>query len=142
MQLFVNGKYIENYDGKRDLATVSAYVVKAAEQYAAEVANVPVPKQAPVAANPDGKVVQLTPASYQTKVAGGKQQWFIQMYTPWCSYCKDMSSTWTQLASSLKGQVNVASINCEASNGKMCARRILPTVLSTDGLLQRLRRSA
>jgi thioredoxin-like negative regulator of GroEL len=99
------------------LATVSAYIVKAAEQYAPAVANVPIPKQVPVSANPDGKVVQLTPSTYESKVAGSTQQWFIQMYAPWCSYCNELSSTWTQLAASLKGQVNVASLNCEGSKG-------------------------
>ncbi|KAI9290092.1 thioredoxin-like protein [Umbelopsis sp. AD052] len=116
VQLYVNGEFIEDYAGARDLDVVAAYIVKVADEHAPAVANLPRPKPIPVPANPDGKVIQLTPASYETKVVGSDKQWFIQMYTPWCRYCKDMSSAWTQLASSLKDKINVASINCEAGS--------------------------
>ncbi|KAI8584780.1 hypothetical protein K450DRAFT_217988 [Umbelopsis ramanniana AG] len=116
VQLYVNGEFIEDYAGSRDLDTVAAYIVKVAEEHAPAVANLPRPKSLPVPANPDGKVIQLTPASYESKVVGSDKQWFIQMYTPWCRYCKEMSSAWTELASSLKDKINVASINCEAGS--------------------------
>lgn len=122
VQLYVNGEFIEDYAGARDLDTVAAYIVKVADEHAPAVADMPRPKSIPVPANPDGKVIQLTPASYESRVVGSDKQWFIQMYTPWCRYCKDMSTAWTELASSLKGKINVASINCEAGSGKISFR--------------------
>ncbi|KAM3587224.1 hypothetical protein VKS41_002260 [Umbelopsis sp. WA50703] len=115
IQLYSNGQYIENYAGSREFDVLSAYILTAAEKHASSAANMPDQKPDDVGVNPTGKVVQLTADTFDSKVARGKEPWWIQMYTPWCKHCSQLAPTWDQLATELKGHANVASINCESS---------------------------
>ncbi|CRG95231.1 thioredoxin-related protein, putative [Plasmodium gallinaceum] len=60
-------------------------------------------------------VIELTDANFEqlTQISTGNTtgSWFIKFYAPWCSHCKAISKTWTQLAAELKDQINVAKID-------------------------------
>ncbi|OAD06466.1 hypothetical protein MUCCIDRAFT_35246 [Mucor lusitanicus CBS 277.49] len=55
------------------------------------------------------------------EIAANNVPWFIKFYAPWCPHCKNLAPTWTEMASQLRGQVNVGEVNCDA----------LPTVCET-----------
>ncbi|KAI7905550.1 thioredoxin-like protein [Cokeromyces recurvatus] len=46
------------------------------------------------------------------KIASGQVPWFIKFYAPWCPHCRRLAPTWTEMASQLRGQVNVGEVNC------------------------------
>ncbi|EUD67825.1 protein disulfide-isomerase [Plasmodium inui San Antonio 1] len=60
-------------------------------------------------------VIELNDSNFEnlTQISTGNTtgSWFIKFYAPWCSHCKAMTKTWTQLAADLKGTVNVAKID-------------------------------
>ncbi|SBO26688.1 thioredoxin-related protein, putative [Plasmodium knowlesi strain H] len=60
-------------------------------------------------------VIELNDTNFEhlTQISTGNTtgSWFIKFYAPWCSHCKAMTKTWTQLAAELKGTVNVAKID-------------------------------
>eukprot|EP00052_Salpingoeca_macrocollata_P005618 m.48434 g.48434 ORF g.48434 m.48434 type:complete len:230 (+) comp14958_c0_seq4:30-719(+) len=47
--------------------------------------------------------------------------WFIKMYAPWCGHCRSMAPAWDELASRLKGRVNVAKVDCTKERA-VCSR--------------------
>eukprot|EP01126_Amoeba_proteus_P030769 TRINITY_DN3033_c0_g1_i12.p1 TRINITY_DN3033_c0_g1~~TRINITY_DN3033_c0_g1_i12.p1 ORF type:complete len:223 (+),score=40.46 TRINITY_DN3033_c0_g1_i12:43-669(+) len=57
-------------------------------------------------------VVELTDANFWEKTKDGT--WAIEIYATWCGHCQKLAPTWEEVATELKGRVNVAKI--ESSN--------------------------
>ncbi|KAL8436398.1 hypothetical protein ACSSS7_001798 [Eimeria intestinalis] len=47
--------------------------------------------------------------------------WFVKFYAPWCGHCRKMAPAWEELATKLKGQINVAHL--DATTNPQIARR-------------------
>mmetsp|Transcript_114383 Transcript_114383/g.277780 ORF Transcript_114383/g.277780 Transcript_114383/m.277780 type:complete len:206 (-) Transcript_114383:87-704(-) len=60
-------------------------------------------------------VVELTDDNFEhdTQAASGATtgDWFVKFYAPWCGHCKSIAPTWEEVATELKGQVNVAKVD-------------------------------
>lgn len=41
------------------------------------------------------------------------EYWFVKFYSPMCSHCHIMSSSWRQLAEELNAVIKVGAVNCE-----------------------------
>jgi len=37
--------------------------------------------------------------------------WFVEFYAPWCGHCKRLTPVWEEIATELKGTVNVAKVD-------------------------------
>ncbi|KAI9480554.1 MAG: thioredoxin-like protein [Benjaminiella poitrasii] len=68
--------------------------------------------EADILPNPDGVSVDLDSARLR-EIATNEVPWFIKFYAPWCPHCKALAPTWTEMASQLRGQVNVGEVNCQ-----------------------------
>eukprot|EP01090_Pellita_catalonica_P002895 TRINITY_DN12516_c0_g1_i1.p1 TRINITY_DN12516_c0_g1~~TRINITY_DN12516_c0_g1_i1.p1 ORF type:complete len:213 (-),score=19.36 TRINITY_DN12516_c0_g1_i1:15-653(-) len=61
-------------------------------------------------------VVEITDKNYQSELYNNREKpWLIYIYAPWCGHCKKLAPTWEQLATNLKGRVNVGKIDGTAN---------------------------
>lgn len=68
--------------------------------------------------NPAGISVNLHGAQMK-EIASNNVPWFIKFYAPWCPHCQSLAPTWVEMASQLRGQVNVGEVNCDTLPGKL-----------------------
>ncbi|KAJ2517371.1 hypothetical protein GGI11_003171 [Coemansia sp. RSA 2049] len=67
--------------------------------------------------NAEGVVVELTKENFAEKTSKGP--WFIKFYAEWCPHCQHLAPVWEKLADSVKGRINIGSVNCEKT-GSLC----------------------
>ncbi|KAJ3162751.1 hypothetical protein HDU86_003724 [Geranomyces michiganensis] len=70
--------------------------------------------------NPDGKLVQLTSETFS--LLTNNTPWFIMFHAPWCGHCKKLKPVFEDLAPSLKGLVNIGTVDC-TTESKICQGR-------------------
>jgi len=69
-------------------------------------------EKAPEAAKFDeSDVIVLTDENFNEKIMNSKEPWFVEFYAPWCGHCKKLAPEWARLATTLKGEINVAKID-------------------------------
>jgi len=51
-------------------------------------------------------VIVLDGTNFHTRTSEG--DWLLEFYAPWCGHCKNLAPIWEELATKVKGQVNVA----------------------------------
>lgn len=94
------------------------------------------------AAKGPSDVVELTDSNYDDKLAEGV--WLVEFFAPWyyyrstqleltcfrCGHCKHLAPTYEKVATTLKGEANVAKVDCTQERG-ICDRngiRGFPTI--------------
>jgi len=86
-------------------------------------------------AETDSDVVVLTLDNFEhlTQLNSGATtgDWFIKFYAPWCGHCKRLAPTWEEVATDLKGEVNVAKVDVTENRalGKQFGVKGFPTLL-------------
>jgi len=86
-------------------------------------------------ANCEGDVVELDESNFEklTQLNTGSTtgDWFIKFYAPWCGHCKRLAPTWEEVATELKGEVNVAKVDVTQNRalGKQYGIKGFPTLL-------------
>eukprot|EP00903_Cladosiphon_okamuranus_P005664 g5627.t1 len=56
-------------------------------------------------------IITITGKNFKETIKEGT--WFVKFYTDWCKYCQRLQPTWEELATELKGKVNVGQVNCD-----------------------------
>ncbi|GAA5910842.1 uncharacterized protein JCM6883_000333 [Sporobolomyces salmoneus] len=75
--------------------------------------------QAAVFRSPNVKA--LLSRSFKKAVQGSPKQTVSIFYAPWCGYCKQLAPEADKVADSLKGLVNIVSVDCdEDQNKQLC----------------------
>jgi len=136
---FVAADKVYQYDGDR---TLESFVAFAEGEYSKGSSN-PLPSlpSSPSAlpntvdtpASSGSDVVVLTDANFDKLTAQG--DWLLDFYAPWCGHCKKLAPIYEQLATKLKGKVNVAKIDCtvESQIAKRFAIAGFPTLKFLKG---------
>lgn len=74
---------------------------------------------APAGGSSDSDVQVLTDSNFEqeTQAVTGSTSgdWFVKFYAPWCGHCRKMAPAWEELATKLKGQINVAHLDATAN---------------------------
>jgi len=47
-----------------------------------------------------------------TLIKTSKGNWLLEFYAPWCGHCKHLAPTYEEIATKLKGKVNVGKVDC------------------------------
>ncbi|KAG8900294.1 hypothetical protein FRB99_006135 [Tulasnella sp. 403] len=119
LKLYLDGVEKETYNGDRTISILRGYINKQIEQYAGGVQH-PDHKQEALSArnlNLEGEVSVLTQSNFKSTIEQGPT--FIKFFAPWCGHCKRLAPIWLELATRLKGVMNVAEVNCD-DNGSLC----------------------
>jgi len=93
------------------------------------------PSKPAVTPNINGTSVPLTAETFQNLVTLTQEPWFIKFYAPWCHHCQAMAPNWVQLASQMKGRLNIGEVNCDQES-RLCKDvrlRGYPTILFFKG---------
>jgi len=150
--LFKDGK-MEKYKGDRSTDALCEYAtthspsdlnpaapVSESDETAADKAENE--KEEEVATTSD--VVTLDDSNFEkmTKFGAGEATgvWFIKFYAPWCGHCKRLAPTWEEVATELKGKVNVAKVDVTENRalGEKYGVKGFPTLLLfKDGKMEK-----
>jgi len=57
-----------------------------------------------------GDVLELDSSNISMIHSG---EWLVELYAPWCGFCRQLAPTFERVASKLKGRVNVAKIDAD-----------------------------
>ncbi|KAJ3544178.1 hypothetical protein NMY22_g2872 [Coprinellus aureogranulatus] len=128
LQMYKDGKMIEQFRGARELERIKAFISKHAGKPEPQE-EAPPPPAAPPAEkpfkpvlNPTGEVMDLNLASFQQTLERGPT--FVKFFAPWCGHCKKLAPTWSVLARQMQGQVQVAAVNCDDEAALCAANKI------------------
>ncbi|KAG0055719.1 hypothetical protein BGZ83_007591 [Gryganskiella cystojenkinii] len=128
MHLYYKGKYISKYTGSRTDEALNDFVGSMAAEYINVPKEVAREEVGNIKVNALGKVIDLDEESFHRRTPYGP--WLIEYYAPWCGHCKALAPHWDELAAKLKGQVNVAKVDC-TKNQEICyyqGVRAYPTI--------------
>jgi protein disulfide-isomerase A6 len=80
--------------------------------------------------SPSDDVVQLTSATFKTRVLDSKELWLVEFYAPWCGHCKSLAPEWSKAAKALKGIVNIGAVDMttDQSAGEPYGIQGFPTI--------------
>lgn len=59
------------------------------------------------------EVVELTASSFRNKLLESSKIWMVEFYAPWCGHCQRLKPDYIKAATSSKGVVGFAAINCD-----------------------------
>jgi len=79
-------------------------------------------------------VVQLTEENFQANTLTGT--WLLEFFAPWCGHCKQLAPIWEELATNVKGEINVGAVDCTTQRG-LCSKfnvRGYPTIKLLKGV--------
>ncbi|XP_068101515.1 dnaJ homolog subfamily C member 10 [Hyperolius riggenbachi] len=74
--------------------------------------------------------IDLTSEMFEEKVLGGKDNWIVDFYAPWCGPCRSFAPEYEFAARLLKGKVKAGKVDCQ-EHGYTCQKagiRAYPTV--------------
>lgn len=116
---FLKDGKVYDYNGQR---TVDSFVTYLSGGYSTAPVNALPAAQAPPApaqqqqaetkqeAKGGSDVVVLTTSNFEELTSKG--EWYLKFYAPWCGHCKRLAPIYDDVATQLKGKVNVGKIDC------------------------------
>lgn len=128
MNLYKNGEFVETFKKSREIEIVREFISSHAQKKTPPPPPPPPPPAAPAKVeqqipivrevyNPAGTVMKLTPRTFAQTLKKGHV--FVKYFAPWCGHCKKLAPIWETLAAEMRGQVNIAEVDCEA-HGALC----------------------
>lgn len=58
--------------------------------------------------------MELNSRNFDELVLKSKDLWVVEFFAPWCGHCKKLAPEWKKAANSLKGQVKLGHVDCDA----------------------------
>ncbi|KAG5645761.1 hypothetical protein DXG03_005298 [Asterophora parasitica] len=119
MRMYNNGDDLGRYTGYRELPDLHAFIKRHVDAVSPPPPPPPLPTPTPPRSNVnlDGEVLKLTSTSFASHLAEGPM--FVKFFAPWCGHCKKLAPVWRQLAKHMRGQLNIAEVDCD-DHGALC----------------------
>ncbi|KAI9334294.1 hypothetical protein BDR26DRAFT_570924 [Obelidium mucronatum] len=147
IRIYKGGKYYQEFDGDDEIELIEAWVDKYLESQHGDGAKA-VKKAQQIAeaglnngkggvssVNPSGKSVEITSKNIESLL--DQSAWFIKFYSPYCGHCKMFAPMWIEVATELKGVVNVGEVDCTVEMD-LCKKydiQMYPTVMHVGASL-------
>eukprot|EP01100_Stratorugosa_tubuloviscum_P006431 TRINITY_DN2779_c1_g2_i1.p1 TRINITY_DN2779_c1_g2~~TRINITY_DN2779_c1_g2_i1.p1 ORF type:complete len:408 (-),score=170.42 TRINITY_DN2779_c1_g2_i1:65-1288(-) len=64
--------------------------------------------------SPNSEVIILNKKNFASTVFSSPHVWLVEFYAPWCGHCKSLVPEYQKAATTLKGLVKVAAVDCDA----------------------------
>jgi len=104
---FLKDGKLYDFSGQR---TVEAFVEFMSGGYSSATAS-SLPAAAGATKAVASDVVVLTNSNFNSLTSTGT--WFLEFYAPWCGHCKRLAPIYEEVATALKGKINVGKVNCD-----------------------------
>ncbi|KAL3849020.1 hypothetical protein ACJIZ3_010902 [Penstemon smallii] len=137
IKVFVPGKPPVDYEGAREAKPIAEFALKQVKALLKDRLN---GKSAGGSSQKSGgssqksepsASVELNSRNFDELVLKSKDLWIVEFFAPWCGHCKKLAPEWKKAANSLKGQVKLGHVDCDAEKSLMSRFSVqgFPTIL-------------
>uniref|UniRef100_A0A0E0M1W9 protein disulfide-isomerase n=1 Tax=Oryza punctata TaxID=4537 RepID=A0A0E0M1W9_ORYPU len=138
IKVFVPGKPPVDYQGARDVKPIVEFALSQVKALLRDRLN------GKTSAGSGGKKsggssekteasasIELNSQNFDKLVTKSKDLWIVEFFAPWCGHCKKLAPEWKKAAKSLKGQVKLGHVDCDAEKSLMSKYKVegFPTIL-------------
>ncbi|GER48232.1 protein disulfide isomerase family [Striga asiatica] len=130
IKVFVPGKAPVDYQGARDAKPIVEFALKQVKTLLKDRLEGKSTEGSSKKSEPSASV-ELNSRNFDELVLKSKDLWVVEFFAPWCGHCKKLAPEWKKAANSLKGQVKLGHVDCDAEKSLMSRFNVqgFPTIL-------------
>ncbi|KAL7142309.1 hypothetical protein ABFS83_08G115500 [Erythranthe nasuta] len=130
IKVFSPGKPPVDYQGARDIKPIAEFALKQVRALVKERLEGKSSGGSSKKSEPSASV-ELNSSNFDELVLKSKELWIVEFFAPWCGHCKKLAPEWKRAASSLKGQVKLGHVDCDAEKSLMSRFNVqgFPTIM-------------
>ncbi|KAG6387014.1 hypothetical protein SASPL_152196 [Salvia splendens] len=113
IKVFAPGKPPADYQGARDAKPIVEFALKQVKTLLKERLDGKSGGGSSQKSEPSASV-ELNSRNFDELVLKSKELWVVEFFAPWCGHCKKLAPEWKKAANSLKGQVKLGHVDCDA----------------------------
>ncbi|KAL6561428.1 Protein disulfide-isomerase 2-3 [Orobanche minor] len=113
IKVFAPGKAPVDYQGDRDVKPIVEYALQQVKALLKERLDGKSTGGSSQKSEPSASV-ELNSRNFDELVLQSKEFWMVEFFAPWCGHCKKLAPEWKKAANSLKGQVKLGHVDCDA----------------------------
>ncbi|KAK4420561.1 protein disulfide isomerase-like 2-3 [Sesamum alatum] len=130
IKVFAPGKAPVDYQGARDVKPIVEFALQQVKALLKERLDGKSAGGSSQKSEPSASVA-LNSRNFDELVLKSKELWIVEFFAPWCGHCKKLAPEWKKAANSLKGQVKLGHVDCDAEKSLMSRFNVqgFPTIL-------------
>ncbi|XP_042061341.1 protein disulfide isomerase-like 2-3 [Salvia splendens] len=130
IKVFAPGKPPADYQGARDVKPIVEFTLQQVKALLKERLDGKSGGGSSQKSEPSASV-ELNSRNFDELVLKSKELWVVEFFAPWCGHCKKLAPEWKKAANSLKGQVKLGHVDCDADKSLMSRYNVqgFPTIM-------------
>ncbi|KAL1562375.1 Protein disulfide-isomerase 2-3, variant 2 [Salvia divinorum] len=130
IKVFAPGKPPADYQGARDVKPIVEFTLQQVKALLKERLDGKSGGGSSQKSEPSSSV-ELNSRNFDELVLKSKELWVVEFFAPWCGHCKKLAPEWKKAANSLKGQVKLGHVDCDADKSLMGRYNVqgFPTIM-------------
>ncbi|KAG8364554.1 hypothetical protein BUALT_Bualt18G0009200 [Buddleja alternifolia] len=131
IKVFAPGKPPVDYQGARDVKPIAEFALQQVKALLKERLDGKSAGGSNQKKSEPSASVELNSRNFDELVLKSKDLWIVEFFAPWCGHCKKLAPEWKKAANSLKGQVKLGHVDCDADKSLMSRFNVqgFPTIL-------------